>query len=110
MLDSWRFAFGGELIPDVTSYNNYFQRVRYRAGFYYGTDPRSVNGAQIKEYGITLGAGFPIILPRQTTSFLNIALEAGRFGLEESLMENFVQMTLGFTLNDNSWFFKRKFN
>ncbi|MBK8879575.1 MAG: hypothetical protein IPN74_13820 [Haliscomenobacter sp.] len=110
LLDSWRFAFGGELIPDVTSYNNYFQRVRYRAGFYYGTDPRSVNGAQIKEYGITLGAGFPIILPRQTTSFLNIALEAGRFGLEESLMENFVQMTLGFTLNDNSWFFKRKFN
>ncbi len=110
LLDSWRVAFAGELTPDVTSYNKYLRRVRYRAGFYYGADPRSVNGAQLKEYGITIGAGFPIILPRQTTSFLNIALEAGRFGLEESLKENFVQMTLGFTLNDNSWFFKRKFN
>ena len=110
LLDSWRFSVGGEWIPDITSYNNYFNRLRYRAGFFYGTDPRSVNGQQIEEMAITLGAGFPIILPRQTTSFVNVALTGGWFGTRDNLRETFVQMSLGFTLNDNSWFYKRKFN
>lgn len=109
-LDSWRFALAGEFTPDVASYNNYLMRVRYRAGFFYGSDPRSVNGQQIQEYGFTLGAGFPIILPRQTTSYINFAVKAGQFGVQDNLRENFVQLNLGFTLNDNSWFFKRKFN
>ncbi len=110
LLDSWRFSLGGEWIPDITSYNNYFKRLRYRAGFFYGTDPRSVNGQQIEEMALTVGAGFPIILPRQTTSFVNVALTGGRFGTRGNLRETFVQMSLGFTLNDNSWFYKRKFN
>jgi len=110
LLDSRRFSLGGEWVPDITSYNNHFRRVRYRIGLFYGTDPRSVNGQQIEELGITLGAGFPIILPRQTTSFVNVALTGGRFGTNENLRETFVQMSLGFTLTDNSWFYKRKFN
>lgn len=110
LLDSWRFSAGGEWIPDITSYNNYFRRLRYRAGFFMGSDPRSVNGEQIREIGFSLGLGFPIIIPRQTTSFVNVALTGGRFGASENLRENFMQLSLGFTLNDNSWFFKRKFN
>jgi hypothetical protein len=110
LLNSWRFSLGSEWIPDITSYNNYFRRIRYRAGMFYGTDPRSFNGQQIREIGISLGAGFPIILPRQTTSFVNAALAAGTFGVKNDLQEAFVQISLGFTLDDNSWFFKRKFN
>ncbi len=109
-MDTRRFLLALEFTPDISSYNNYFARLRYRAGFFYGTDPRSVNEEQLLEYGITLGTGFPIFLPRQTTSYVNLALRAGRFGLPDSLKENFVQLNLGFTLNDNSWFFKRKFN
>lgn len=108
--DSYRIALGGEWVPNHLSYNNYLERVRYRLGLFYGTDPRSFGGDQLTHYGLTLGLGFPIILPRQQISFLNVALEAGRFGLPDGLNETYAKLTLGFTLNDNTWFFKRKFN
>jgi len=108
--DTRRLAFGMEYIPDLFSYNNYWQRVRYRFGGYYRTDPRTVNGSQITDVGVTLGFGFPVILPRQQTSFINLALEGGSLGTTSALSELYIRMTLGFTLNDNSWFFKRKIN
>lgn len=110
LTDSWHIALGGEYIPNALSFNNYFQKVRYRGGFRYGADPRSVGGEQITAYAASIGFGFPIILPRQQTSFLNVAFEGGKVGVTETLSETYVKMTLGFTLNDNSWFFKRKFN
>jgi len=108
--DVRRISVGIEYVPDMFSYNNYFQRVRYRGGVFHRTDPRSVDGKQLTEYGISLGLGFPVILPRQQTSFINLTLEGGRFGAGSPLRETYARMTLGFTLNDNSWFFKRKFN
>lgn len=108
--DSRRMAFGLEFIPDVQSYNNNWRRARYRLGFFHAEDPRSNNGQQLTNTGVTLGVGIPIILPRQTTSFVNIALEAGRFGATDGLRETYVQFHFGLTLNDSSWFFKRKFN
>ena len=110
LVNSYRIAIGGQITPDYISYNNYFKRVRYRFGAFYSTDPRTIDGSQLREFGITFGAGFPIILPRQQTSFINLAFELGQFGLEEALQETYFKMTLGFTLNDNTWFFKRKFN
>ena len=103
--NSFLLSVGGEFIPDVISYNNYFERVRYRFGAFYGKDPRSFNGQQLVEYGLSLGLGFPIILPRQQTSFVNMAFEIGQFGLSDALQETYIKMTLGFTLNDNTWFF-----
>ena len=112
LLDTWRVAAGLEYIPDIISYNKYSRRIRYRAGAFYSLDPRSISGEQLKRYGVTLGFGLPIILPRQQTSFVNIAIEAGRFGLtgDTGLRETYAKATIGFTLNDNTWFFKRKFN
>lgn len=108
--NAYRFAAGAEWIPDIESYNNYLQKVRYRLGLFYGTDPRTVNGQQLTEYGLSLGVGLPLIRPRQQTSFIDLALEVGQFGLEEAVRDTYIQMTVGFTLNDNTWFFKRKFN
>lgn len=110
LLNTYQVAFGGEYIPDFLSYNRYLKKVRYRFGAFYGTDARSFNGEQLQEYGVSLGFGLPIILPRQQTSFINFALEAGKFGLSDSLNETYIRMSVGFTLNDNTWFFKRKFN
>ncbi|MEL7020152.1 MAG: hypothetical protein AAGK47_00960 [Bacteroidota bacterium] len=110
LLNTYEYAIGMEIIPNVLSYNNYWDRVRYRFGAFYGTDARSLEGEQLQKYGLTLGFGLPIILPRQQTSFVNIAFEAGRFGVTDALHENYIRMTVGFTLNDNTWFFKRKFN
>ncbi len=105
-----RIAVGGEYIPDFSSYNNYAAKIRYRLGAFYGTDPRSVFNNSLTNYGINIGFGLPVILPRQRTSFVNVAFELGKFGTPESLQETYGKLSLGFTLNDNSWFFKRKFN
>ncbi|MEL6867047.1 MAG: hypothetical protein AAFP19_21670 [Bacteroidota bacterium] len=109
--NTFRFAVGGEYIPDIISYNSYWKRIRYRFGAFAARDPRSdFLNEQLTNVGITLGLGFPIILPRQQKSFLNLALELGRFGSNNELQETYARMTLGFTLNDDTWFFKRKFN
>jgi hypothetical protein len=106
LLDSRRIAFGGEYIPDISSYNNYLKRIRYRAGFYHRTDPRLKDLAQ---YAVTFGFGLPVILPRQQTSFVNVAFEFGQYNTSDAIKETFVKIALGFTLNDSSWFFKRRF-
>jgi len=108
--DTWRFSFGGEYIPDHSSYNSFGKRVRYRVGGFYGKDPRSVGGEQINQVGISFGMGLPITLPRQQVSFINLGFEFGQNGGNTPLKENYGRVTLGFTLNDNSWFYKRKFN
>ncbi len=108
--DSKRLAVGMELIPEFNAYDSYLRRARYRLGFVYATDPRSFESDQIEEYIVTIGIGFPIIMPRQQISFINLSVEAGQFGISDAIQENFVKMTVGFTLNDNTWFFKRKFN
>ena len=106
LYNSNRFAFGAEYSPNSTSYNNYFQRIRYRAGFYYREDPRLEDFTQ---YALTVGLGLPVVLPRQKTSFVNLAVEWGRYDTSGAIDENFVKMSLGFTLNDSGWFYKRKF-
>lgn len=110
LLDNYYLAVGGEYIPNFNSYNHYWEKIRYRAGFRYGTDPRTLDGQQVEGYSFTLGFGLPVILPRQQISFVNTAVEIGRAGVDGVLEETFVRLNLGFTLNDNSWFFKRKFN
>ncbi|MCR9289305.1 hypothetical protein OAF63_01330 [Saprospiraceae bacterium] len=105
--DSQRISAGLEWIPDATSYNSFLKRVRYRFGAYYHDDPRLED---LKNTGISFGLGLPIVLPRQQTSFVNIAFEYGKFGISDSIEEKYFRTTIGFTLNDNSWFFKRKFN
>lgn len=105
-----RFAFGIQYIPNVNSYNSFWKRLRYRAGVKLEDDPRVLDNVQGRKNAITLGLGIPILLPRQQVSFFNFAVEMGRFGVPDVLDENYIQFTMGFSLNDNSWFYKRKFN
>ncbi|TNE58866.1 MAG: hypothetical protein EP344_09620 [Bacteroidetes bacterium] len=107
------FSAGIEYTPDYSSYNNYAKRIRLRAGGYYRQDPRVVNkdgvDYEFNDIGLTLGMGFPIVLPRQQTSFINAALEVGKLGADSPIKETYFRVTVGFTLNDNSWFYKRRF-
>ncbi|MBK8922093.1 MAG: hypothetical protein IPM81_11395 [Saprospirales bacterium] len=103
------FSAGIEYIPDYASYNNYAKRIRLRAGGYIRQDPRIVEGKALDDIGFTVGLGFPIVLPRQQTSFINTALELGKLGADSPVQETYFRLTVGFTLNDNSWFYKRRF-
>lgn len=107
--DSWRIGVGGAYTPDATSITSYLERIEYRLGFHYMKDPRVLEGEQGFEYSVTAGVGMPFIFPRQF-SFVNIALEYGRRGMKTALTENFFRVHLGFSLNDNQWFIKRRYN
>jgi hypothetical protein len=113
--DARRVAFGIQYIPNADSYNRFVQRIRYRAGFRLEQDGRSLAGGdgvsvQARRNAVTVGIGLPFRLPRQQISFLDLAVEFGKFGVPNILDENYIQFTVGFSLNDNSWFFKRKLN
>jgi hypothetical protein len=110
LTDTRRLALGVEYIPNDNSYNNYWQRVRYRAGLRLEDDPRQIGGEQAQRRALTLGLGLPILMPRRQESYVALAFELGQFGISDILEENYVKFTLGFSLNDNTWFFKRKFN
>jgi hypothetical protein len=45
-------------------------------------------------------------------SYINIGVELGQRGTKENnlIQEQFVRILIGFTLNDNSWFRKRKYD
>ncbi len=100
---------GFEIIPDYASYNNYGKRIRYRVGGYFRQDPRVIDGKGLDDLGVTFGFGLPITLPRQQTSFVNTAFEFGKLGGGSVLEETYFRITIGFTMNDNTWFYKRRF-
>ena len=108
--NTWTLHFGGEYIPDIMDISNYFTKVRYRFGTFFGKDYRSINGEQLNVWGITAGAGFPVVLSRQRLSYVNLSLSYSRLGIDSGLKERYFKINFGFTLNDNSWFFKRKFD
>jgi hypothetical protein len=108
LFDTYKYAVGLEYIQDATSYKSYRKKIRYRLGFSAGTDPRKVGTEQLKQYAVTAGLGFPIIMPREQTSYMHLALEYGKL-YSSTLSEESVRITVGFTLNDNTWFLKRKY-
>lgn len=108
LANTWRGAFGVEVTPNDRSLD-FLERVRYRAGAYYSTDPRMIDGQQLRNYGLTFGFGLPIVLPRGVPSFVNLGFEFGRQGHPDLLEESYFKTSLAFTFNDNSWFYKQKY-
>jgi hypothetical protein len=111
--DETRIALGAEFIPDVTSLN-YGPRIRYRLGGFYRVDPRSVSdNGQFSHKAVTFGVGLPLKSPESNktlVSFVDIGLEVGRYGDPDFVKETYFKLNLGFSLNDNRWFLKRKYN
>lgn len=107
--DGFTIGFGGEYIPNAQSYNAYWQKVKYRFGAFYQKDPRTINES-LTTKAITFGVGLPVIMKRQKTSFVNLGFEIGQFGLPGDLNKTYIMASFGYAFNDNSWFYKRKFN
>jgi len=113
--DSWKIRGGAEYLPASinTPLKQYFQFVKYRAGFYYGPDYVNL-GTSLPEYGFTFGAGFPLKLRRAyyetQTSFLNTTIEIGSRGNKQTnLRESIFRFSLGFSLSD-LWFRRLKYD
>ena len=105
--DGSQLSIGGFFIPDFSSITSYWKRVVLRMGFRQESTGILTNNFEIKETGLNFGFGLP--LPGYSN--LNIGLEYGSRGSNNSRMleENFLTLRLGFSLNDR-WFVKRKYN
>ncbi len=107
---------GGQYYPATatTSTNKYWRFVKYRGGFYYGSDYIKLNGNR-PDYGVTLGAGLPL------TSFqrlrfgdfvtLNTGVEIGQKGNKQNqgVREGIFRVNFGISMTA-SWFQKRKYD
>lgn len=107
--DTYKISVGGSYRPNYNSFNNYFKRVHYRMGLYYGTDPQIADQDQITNYGLSIGMGLPFIYQRKI-SHANLGLEFGRRGQGTPIEETFAKINFSFTFNDDEWFIKRKYD
>jgi hypothetical protein len=100
-----KVSLGFQIVPDYLSFDNLAKRGTYRIGIEWMQTPYFINQTSIDDIGVTLGTSMPI----NQLSLVNFAFKAGRRGtLDNGLIrENYVSFTLGLSLNDNSWFYKR---
>lgn len=102
------FALGGFYTPDRNSFESYFNRITYRAGFRYENTGMVINNKDVNNLGITFGLGLPL---GNSLSNLNLGFELGRRGTSAAdlIEESYFKVNVGLSLND-LWFKKRKIN
>jgi hypothetical protein len=103
-----RFSAGFEYIPEAYSIRSYMKRVKYRAGIHHEKSYLVLNNHQIKETGVSFGAGLPFPKSKSTANF---GFEVGKQGTtEDDLVQNiYTKFSLYLNLYDY-WFIKRKFD
>ncbi|RVU01881.1 hypothetical protein EOD41_07955 [Mucilaginibacter limnophilus] len=111
--NSQTFNVGAQITPNVNKLNNYLALVDYRVGFMYNQTYLNRNNTDINQYAVTFGLGLPLRPSITNTSFykINVSAEIGKRGtLQNNLVkENFVNIRLGFTINDK-WFQRYRFD
>lgn len=102
-----KLALGFQIVPNYLSFDNLLQRSTYRIGVEFMQTPYYLNQTNINDIGLSLGTSVYL----NQLSMMNVAFKVGQRGtLDQGLIrENYVNFTLGFSLNDNSWFYKRVF-
>lgn len=111
LTDSYGFAVGGQITPDVTSVK-YFNVMDYRLGFKYNKSYINISNQDINQMALTVGFGFPLpSLFGGSFYKINFATEFGQMGtLSNNLVrERYINFNLGFTLNDK-WFQRRPYD
>lgn len=114
--NSWTVRVGGQYYPakQGSSVKKYFNFVRYRAGFYYGSDYIKVNNSR-PDFAFTVGTGMPLTSLQRINWYgeyvmLNTALEIGGRGNKTSnIKENMVRFSIGIAMNGR-WFRKLKYD
>ena len=109
LTNSSRYSTGLEYVPNQYSIRSYWERTQYRIGGFYENSYLTLNGIQLKTYGVTFGLGLP--LSRMYRSLLNISCELGQMGTTQKNMikETYAKFTIHVMLHDR-WFFKSKFD
>ncbi|UKM66195.1 hypothetical protein GSB9_02775 [Flavobacteriaceae bacterium GSB9] len=108
--DAFSFSLGGFYIPNYGSFDSYWKRIVYRAGFRNEQTGLNIENESIKEFGISFGVGLPVGDARLLSN-ANLGVEFGQRGTTNSnlIQENFINFQLSLSLNDR-WFQKRKYD
>jgi hypothetical protein len=100
---------GAEFLFNKDKIKTAEEKWRYRLGFRSGSDPRLYQNTAVQYWTATAGLGVPVRVGRGgQISYMNLALEYGDLTVK-NVSEKYYRITFGLTMNDNSWFLKRKF-
>jgi hypothetical protein len=102
-----KVGLGFQVVPDFTDFDKLLNRSTYRMGLEWMRTPYLINQTTINDIGINFGTSIPV----NQLSLVNMAMKVGRRGTVDNglIREAYVNFSLGFSLNDNSWFYKRVF-
>ena len=105
---TFRLAGGVEWTPRDEAIEGYHNRVRYRAGSYYGTGALQLRNQAFNRYGVTFGLGLPV---RRVFSYIDVSVDYGVHGPSDKtlLREQYLNGTVGFSFSDR-WFIKRRYD
>jgi hypothetical protein len=109
--NTFGFSVGTQITPDVNAVTQYLKLMDYRFGFNYDKTYTQIGGTDIDVKSLNFGLGFPLVSGRSAFYKINFSTELGVRGtIDNNLVkENFVNFTLGFTINDR-WFQKYKYD
>lgn len=102
-----KVSLGFQFVPDYASFESLAKRGTYRMGLEWMQTPYFINQTSIDDIGFSFGTSMPV----NQLSLMNFAVKVGRRGsLDNGLIrENYLSFTMGFSLNDASWFYKRTY-
>lgn len=115
MLSTNKLAVGVQFTPEMMlavkfKTVKFYEKMRYRAGYYQYTLPYAINGKQLSDKGFTFGLGFPLAL----NSSVNAGFSYGVRGTGDNnhLQENYYGINIGITIAPvgEVWFRKPKLN
>lgn len=103
-----KVSLGGFYIPKFDSFQSYFERVTYKAGFRYETTGLVINNSAIKDRAFSFGFAFPI---NGTFSNISVGTEIGSKGTTSNglIKENYFTINIGLMFSDK-WFRKNLYN
>lgn len=90
-------------------FDPFWKKSTFRFGLYYQQDYRLIQNEQAHSLGLTFGWAYPIVFLRQDAQ-LHLNFDLGQRKLGSIFKENYFQITMGITINDNEWFLKRRYN
>lgn len=111
--NNWIAKAGLQYFPATPESKKYWNFVKYRAGIYFGPDYITA-GNKLPQYGISVGAGFPLKLKRSfyetQYSVMNLGIEYGSRGNNSNnIRESILRISVGFSLSD-IWFRRYKYD
>lgn len=101
---SQTFRAGFEIVPNRNDIRYFYKRCAYRVGAYYDKSYFAVDGNQMNDMGITLGASIPVFRYFNSVTFA-VSLGQRASTAQNMIRERYMNFTFGFNFADQ-WFFK----